>query len=284
MRRRDLWASLGLLLPSLVLMVGIYGVGMAIFLLYSFYHVVAREFITTLTLATYRQFVTDAFTWRVIGETLRLSAVVTAWTVVLGYPAAYAIHKVQHPAVRRWIGVLIFAPLLVSVVVRTYGWMILLSSQGVVNYVLLRLGLAQTPVRLIYNFTGVTIGMVHILLPFMIFSVLSVLGQLPPALKEAAMDLGANRWQTFLRVTLPLTLQGLVAGCQIVFPLALGAFVTPALLGGGRVLVLSRYVFESTIDVNWPLAAVGGIALLVMAMVAVWGFDRLLRGVRYAGA
>jgi putative spermidine/putrescine transport system permease protein len=110
-----------------------------------------------------------------------------------------------------------------------------------------------------------------------VFPIYSTLTRLDPALKEAAEDLGAGWWTTFRRVTLPLSLPGLVAGAQICFTLALGAFVTPAMLGGGRVLVLPLQIYSATSDINWPVAAVGGIVLLLGSMIAVAAFNRLLK-------
>jgi putative spermidine/putrescine transport system permease protein len=166
---------------------------------------------------------------------------------------------------------------MVSVVVRTYGWLILLASQGLVNTTLRRLGLIDEPLRLLFNARGVVISLTHILLPFAIFPIYSVLGRLDLTLKEAARDLGAGWGQTFLRVTLPLTMPGVVAGGLICFTLALSAFVTPQLLGGGRVQVLPLTVYNTTVEINWPEGAVTSVALLVLSMLAVWAVNAALR-------
>lgn len=179
--------------------------------------------------------------------------------------------------------VCLFSPLLISVVVRAYGWMLLLSEPGLVNYALVRLGVLPQPVRMIYNATGVTVSLVHILLPYMIFPVVSVLRQIDPRLKEAARDVGAGRLRTFVAVVLPLSLGGVVAGCQIVFTLAISAFTAPALLGGGRVLVLSRLVFDNVASINWPLGAVEAFVLLAMALVVVFLFTRFGRPLEWRG-
>ena len=120
------------------------------------------------------------------------------------------------------------------------------------------------------------ISLTHVFLPFVVFPIFSSLTRLDPELKEAAEDLGAGWWTTFRRITFPLSLPGVVAGAQICFTLALGAFVTPAMLGGGRVLVLPLQVYNATSEINWPVAAVGGMALLIISMIAVAGFNRLL--------
>jgi putative spermidine/putrescine transport system permease protein len=137
----------------------------------------------------------------------------------------------------------------------------------VVNWVLRTLGIVQQPVPLIFNFTGIIIAMVHILLPFMVFPILSVVGQLGPDLKEAAADLGANRWQAFRRVTLPLTLPGVISGAQIVFTLTVSAFVTPFLMGGGKVQILSGLIYRDMEAVNLGFASAVALLLLVLAAV-----------------
>jgi putative spermidine/putrescine transport system permease protein len=162
-------------------------------------------------------------------------------------------------------------------VVRSYGWIVLLSDQGPVNWLLLRLGIIAEPLTLVFNLIGVVISLTHVFLPFVVFPIFSSLTRIDPALKEAAEDLGATWWTTFRRITFPLSLPGVVAGAQISFTLALGAFVTPAMLGGGRVFVLPLQIYNATSEINWPVAAVGGMALLIISMIAVAGFNRLLK-------
>lgn len=225
----------------------------------------------------YVKFFTDPFFYKIIWNSIKLAGLVTFSSLVLGYPLAYALHRVQSASLRKWMGVIIFSPLVVSVVVRTYGWMILLSEQGVVNWFLISLDLIDEPLKLVFNLTGVIISLTHIFLPFVVFPIYSVMVKLDSSLKEAAADLGAGAWSTFWRVTLPLTLPGVAAAGNICFTLGLGAFVTPALLGGGRLLVLPLNVYQNTLDINWPLAAVGGMALLALSLLAVAGFNWLAR-------
>jgi putative spermidine/putrescine transport system permease protein len=130
---------------------------------------------------------------------------------------------------------------------------------------------------MIFNSTGIIIAMVHILLPFMVFPIISVIGQLTPDFKEAAQDLGANRWQTFQRVTLPLTLPGIVAGAQIVFTLTISAFVTPFLMGGGRVQILSGLIYRDMEAVNLGFAAVVALVLLALAVTILAASNQLVR-------
>ena len=266
-----------LLAPALALLCFVFAAPMAQFMEYSFHRFRRGRLTPDYNLDTYQRFLTDPYYHAIIQDTLTVAASVTVLAVLIGYPLAYAMWKVRSPALQRWLGLLVFSPILVSVVVRSYGWTVLLSDQGPVNWALLRLGLVDRPLTLVFNLTGVLIALSHVFLPFVVFPIFAALSRLDPSLREAASDLGAGWWMTFRRITLPLSLPGVVAGAQICFVLSLGAFVTPALLGGGRVLVLPLQVYAATTDVNWPVAAVGGLVLLLAAILAVLGFNRLLR-------
>jgi putative spermidine/putrescine transport system permease protein len=275
---------LALLAPALVLMAVLYVVPLAVYLVNGFHLFKDGKILPVWTLQTYVNFFADPFTYRVVGASIGLALVVTALAVVIGYPLAYALHtRVRGRAARTALAVILFSPLLVSVVVRTYGWLILLANQGLVNTTLRSLGVIDEPLSLLFNQRGVVISLTHILLPFAIFPVYSVLGRLDATLKEAARDLGAGSWDTFLRVTLPLTMPGVVAGALICFTLALSAFVTPQLLGGGRVQVLPLTVYNSTVEINWPDGAVASLTLLALSVLAVWVLNVALRRMPSAG-
>ncbi|MDR7419872.1 MAG: ABC transporter permease [Armatimonadota bacterium] len=272
--RTTLW----LLAPALVLMAVLYVIPLGVYLINGFHEFRDGRILSVWTLRTYAAYFTDPFSYRVIGTSLRLSLVVTLLAIVIGYPVAYALHtRVKGAAAKTAIALLLFSPLLVSVVVRTYGWLILLAGQGLVNTTLRALGVISEPISLLFNMRGVVISLTHILLPFAIFPIYSVMGRLDPSLKEAARDLGAGWRDTFLHVTLPLTMPGVVAGALICFTLALSAFVTPQLLGGGRVQVLPLAVYNSTVEINWPGGAVAGLSLLIISMAAVRALNALLR-------
>jgi putative spermidine/putrescine transport system permease protein len=269
---------LALLAPALALMAVLYVVPLAVYFVNGFHLFKDGKILPVWTLRTYVNFFADPFTYRVVGASIGLATVVTVLAVVIGYPLAYALHtRVRGHAARTALAVVLFSPLLVSVVVRTYGWLILLANQGLVNTALRSLGIIEDPLSLLFNQRGVVISLTHILLPFAIFPVYSVLGRLDATLKEAARDLGAGWWDTFLRVTLPLTMPGVVAGALICFTLALSAFVTPQLLGGGRVQVLPLTVYNSTVEINWPEGAVASLTLLALSVVAVWILNLALR-------
>jgi putative spermidine/putrescine transport system permease protein len=267
-----------LLAPAMAAMVVLYVIPLGVYFINSFHRFLDGRILPVWTLQTYVEYFTDPFTYKVVGTTLRLSLLVTALSIIIGYPLAYALHtRVRSAAVKGLLALLLFSPLLVSVVVRTYGWMILLAGTGLVNTLLRRLGVIDQPISLLFNMTGVVISLTHILLPFAIFPMYSVMSRLDLSLKEAAHDLGAGWWDTFKHVTLPLTMPGIVAGALICFTLALSAFVTPRLLGGGRVQVMPLMVYNNTVDINWPTGAVSGLVLLLMSIAAVWMLNGLLR-------
>jgi putative spermidine/putrescine transport system permease protein len=173
--------------------------------------------------------------------------------------------------------IVLLLPFWTSLLVRTYAWMVLLQRQGVVNSVLQRLGLIDQPLPLMFNEVGVLIGTTHILLPFMIFPIFSVLKSIDPDLAKAAAGLGAGPVQIFCKVTLPLSLPGVGAGVMIVFISALGYFVTPALLGGGKVTVIAMTVEKLINDfANWELAAALATVLLIATALFIVLYERVL--------
>lgn len=259
----------GLIGPAVAFIVTILLTSLAILLVNSAFHYTGTQVQAIPTFEAYGYFVRDPFYGGVVLQEIRLAAVTTMACLAIGYPAAYAITKIRRPGWVIGAYILVFSPLLTSSIVRAYGWLIILARGGLVNWVLQYLHVASSPVRLIFNFTGVTIALVHVLLPFTVFPILSVLLRLDPALREAAADLGANRLQAFLRVTWPLSFPGVYAAAQLTFILAMNAYVTPQLLGGGRVQVLPLLIYQNISDLNWPLAAVEAIALIALVWVII---------------
>ena len=259
----------GLIGPAVVFVLTILVTALGILLVNSMFHYTGTRVQAIPTFEAYHRFFTDPFYANVILQEIRLAVVSTVACLVIGYPTAYAITKIRRPGWVIFAYILIFSPLLTSSIVRAYGWLIILARGGLVNWALLHLHLASAPIRLIFNFTGVAIALVHVLLPFTVFPILSVLLRMDPALREAAADLGANRLQAFLRVTWPLSFPGLYAAAQLTFILAMNAYVTPQLLGGGRVQVLPLLIYQNISDLNWPLAAVEAIALIALVWAII---------------
>ena len=200
--------------------------------------------------------------------TVRIAAVTTVACLLLGYPIAYLLATTT----RGWrmIGFLfILFPFWTSVLVRTYAWMVLLGRNGIINKLLLSAGLIEQPLPLMYNFTGVLIGMVHVLLPYMILPLYAALRRVDPSLVQAADGLGAPRWRVFWRIHLPLTLNGIAAGTILVFVLSLGFFITPALLGGGKVMMIAVLIQQQVGEVlDWNFAAALSGLLLAVTVLA----------------
>ena len=230
-----------------------------------------------LTLAAYRKFLADSFYLRIGLNTLILGAAVTGISLVLGYPMAYVLARTRS----RWKELMLFliiAPLMVSIIMRTFGWLVILGRKGLVNAVLAAWGLTDRPVLLLFNWTGVLIGLVHVLLPFMILSIASVLEKLDESLEDAALVLGASRWQAFRMVVLPLSIEGIAAGCILVSTLTIGSFVTVLLMGGPGTVVMPLLIYQQvTVVFERHFAGAIGTLLLILSFAAVYAQTRFLK-------
>jgi len=229
------------------------------------------------TLATWAKMVTDSFYAELIVNSVSVSLGITLLTLVCSYPIALYLHR----STGTWktiLLVLVISPLLTSAVVRTYGWIAILSDSGLVNNALGALGLP--PQRMMFNLTGVTIGLTEILMPYMILALLAGFGRLDPRIEEAASTLGAPPFTIFRRIILPLTLPGIALGCLLCFVLAVSSFITPKLLGGGRVFLLATEIYDQAIvTLNWPLASTLSILVLVIFGGALVLYTRALRAI-----
>lgn len=229
------------------------------------------------TSANYSAALFDPFYWRVAWNTLVLGASVAFFAVILSYPIALFLSRTQS-RFRGILTALAVAPLLTSSVVRTYGWMVILGDKGVINSTLQALSLTDGVVRLANNSFGATVALIEILMPYAILAMLSGFGRLNAQLEEAAAMLGANRIKVFTRIILPLSLPGVLTAALLVFVLAISSFVTPRLMGGGRVFVLGTEVFnEATVTLNWPLAAALSVVLLILFSSIILLYQRALR-------
>ena len=216
----------------------------------------------------YSRIFTDGYYLLVILQTILLGFAVTIGCLVLGYPLGMAIAR----AGGRLRAVMMFAvvaPLLVNVVVRSFGWMVILGNQGVVNWILSALGL--TPVELMYTWWGICIALVHVLLPFMALSIASVLEGIDPRLDEAAKVLGANGLDALRFIVLPLSFEGVITGSILVFTAAVGSFVTIMLLGNASTMVLPLLIYQQlTVASDWAFAAAMGATLLILVATLLW--------------
>jgi putative spermidine/putrescine transport system permease protein len=231
----------------------------------------------------YARFFSDSYYLSVLADTLWLGVITTVAALLLGYPLAYHLALTRS----RWkplLIVFILSPLLVGIVIRCYGWMILLADRGLINSTLVEHGWIARPLPLMYNRFGVVVALVHVFLPFMVLSLTGVLKRIDPHLLEASQTLGASRRRAFFEVTLPLSLPGILAGSLLVFSLAISSFVVPILLGGFKVHVLPMVVYEQVLSVfDWPFGAANALVLLVISvgLIAVYikVTERALRGI-----
>jgi ABC-type spermidine/putrescine transport system permease subunit I len=273
MSARSTWRQAGLLVgPALLLLVAVY--------LYP----LGRLFVLSVGgggpggagLEAYRRLAESSVYIDVLLRTTRISVVVTLVCLLAAYPVAYVMTRVG-PAWLRVLMVFVLLPLWTSILVRTYAWMVLLQANGVLNNVLRWLRVIDEPLRLMYNETGVVIGMAQVLLPFAILPLYASLRSIDPRLSRAAQSMGAGPWRRFYSLTLPLSMPGMATAALLVFVQGLGFFITPALLGGSRVITLAMVIETQVVDLlDWSLASAAAMVLLVLTAALVVGFDRLV--------
>ncbi|RVQ55067.1 ABC transporter permease [Sinorhizobium meliloti] len=263
-----------LTLPALVLLVLFFVVPVVILLTRSVTEPVPG-------LGNYVELLGSSTYLRIFTNTFLVSGLVTVVSLLIGFPVAWALAVMPGRAAS-----IVFAILLLSMwtnlLARTYAWMVLLQRTGVINKVLIGLGLIDKPLPLVNNLTGVTIGMTYIMLPFIILPLYGVIKKIDPAILQAAALCGANRWQSLVRVLLPLAMPGMAAGALMVFVMSLGYFVTPALLGGTANMMLAELIAQFVQSlVNWGMGGAAALVLLVvtLALYAVqlrfFGTDRM---------
>jgi spermidine/putrescine transport system permease protein len=220
----------------------------------------------------------DPLYLRVLLFSLRVAVIATVVALLIGYPAAYLIATLP----RRWrtpVLVLVILPFWTSLLIRTYAWIVLLSPKGLINTGLIGLGLIRQPLPLLYDEFAIILGLVYGYLPLMILPIFSSIERLHPELREASSDLGATAFRTFLKVTLPLTLPGIAAGCIFVFVPSLGNFIVPDLLGGGKSIMIGNLIQAQFLKArDWPFGAVLSLILIglmgALLFIQAWLLDR----------
>lgn len=227
------------------------------------------------SLAQYSEFFGDSVNLKVLKDTVLLGIQVTLGCLILGYPVAY----VYANAPARWKGILTFLillPLLTSAVVRTFGWVVILGKQGLVNSFLQNLGLIGEPIKLLFTHHGVAIAMTQIQLPLMILPIAASLSQVDPRLAAASTSLGGGAWRTFWKIIFPLTLPGVISGCLLVFAITVSSFVTPSIIGGGQVMYMPTLIYQQAVVLlNGPFAAAVSAILLTVVLAVVFGLNAL---------
>jgi putative spermidine/putrescine transport system permease protein len=231
----------------------------------------------TFTWRHYNRLVDSDLYFDALVATMRIGAITTIIALLIGYPLAHWMARMHSRVGHALLLMAVIAPLLTGIVVRTFAWMTVLGDRGVINTTLRWLGLAEKPLPLMYNEFGVVIGLVHIYVPFMVLTLVGVIGRIDRTLEEAARGLGASRFRTFLEVTLPLSLPGILAGSLLVFALAISAYVTPVLLGGNNVLTLPMLIYQQvSASFNLGFAGALGVVLLAVSLALVFAYNTIL--------
>jgi putative spermidine/putrescine transport system permease protein len=263
-------SGFGLLSPSLMLLLAAFLAPLAFLVPVSFRpYVPGRGIGEGFTGEHYVRFFTDLYYLEIFGRTILLGAIVTTMTLMVGYPLAYFLARTKSRW-RSWLTILVVFPLLLNLVVRTFGWIALLANRGLINETLSAVGLIEGPLRLMFNFTGLLIGLTHIFLPFMVLLLVSAIQTIDRSVEEAARVLGASWSETFLKVTLPLSTPGILSGSILVFVLTISALVTPRLLGGPTYKVMSTLIYEQFMSLlNWPRGSAMATILTVVAIAII---------------
>ena len=215
--------------------------------------------------ADFTEFFTDPFYLDILWTTIRVSLVSTAVSLLLGYPTAYYMARTTSRLKQAMVIVILF-PFLVSAVVRSYGWMVILGTNGLLNQLLLGLGLISEPLKLLNTEAAVIIGMIHLLIPYMILSLVGVLQSIDPNVEYAAYSLGASPLTTFRKVVFPLSTPGIISGCVLVFTMSMTSYVTPKLLGGSKFRMMATMVVQE-INVNFDWGAASAISYILLAVI-----------------
>ncbi len=228
------------------------------------------------TLANYAAVLGDEYYYGIFWRTFWIAGLTTLICLAIGAPEAYVLSRMGDPW-RSIFLLVVLAPLLVSVVVRAFGWSMLLGPQGVFNQALRAIGLE--PVRILYTETAVVIALVHVMLPFMVIPVWTSLQKLDPGVENAALSLSASHFTTLRRIVLPQVLPGILSGSLIVFGLSASAFAIPGLLGGRRLKMVATVVYDEYLhELNWPLGAAVALILLLANLAVMLSYNRVLEG------
>jgi len=271
--------------PALLFYVGLFMIPLIMTFMLSFYSFDINRggILPGFSLANYAEVLADSYFHRIFIRTFLLSILVTFFCVLLGTPEAYILHRMSS----RWKSLCMLAilgPLLVSVVVRTLGWAILIGSDGIINRTLLAIGLIDAPVKLMFTMTGLVIALVHVLIPFMVLSVWASLQKLDSMVESAGQSLGATPFIVLRRIVIPQIMPGVLSGSLIVFALTASAFATPSILGGRRLKVVATTAYDEYLGtLNWPLGAAIAVLLLIANVIIITGYNKFIE-YKYAQA
>ncbi|EPN48278.1 ABC transporter permease [Pseudomonas syringae pv. actinidiae ICMP 18807] len=271
---RGYWLSA----PALALYIGLLVLPLGLTLLLSFnvfdYQVGVKS--DAYTLANYTAVLTDSYFYEIFLRTFWISALVTLLCVLIGVPEAYILSRMGAPW-RSIFLILILTPLLISVVVRAFGWSLLLGADGLINQAIQFMG--GRPMKLLYTPFAVIIALVHVMLPFMIIPVWTSLQKLDPTAEQAALSLGASQAKVMRLIVLPQVMPGVLSGSLIVFGLAASSFAIPGLLGGRRLKMVATVIYDQYLsELNWPMGATLAVALLLVNLLVMLSWNRMIEG------
>ena len=212
---------------------------------------------------------------KVFWNSIVVAFITTLFTLVFGYPFAYFATKIKKYKII--IMLLIMAPFLTNSLIRTYGWIVILSTNGIINHVLLITGIIKEPLKMLYSYGAVMIGMIYTMFPFMVLPLYNSIDKMDKAYIEAAKDLGASRLKTFITVTVPLTMPGIVAGCILVFVPSVGLFFIPDLMGGSNVMLIGNLIENQFMEANdWPFGAALSIVMIFISLILILVYIKMV--------
>lgn len=276
-----------LLTPALLLTAFLLVVPVGFLFRYSLYQTdISNEISSSATLVNFTKVFGDTFYLSILGKTLLLSFTVTVLALLIGLPLAVYIWRASR-RLKLPFTVLVLSPLLVSIVVSSYGWIVILGTRGIVNNLLLSFGLISEPAKLLYTNAAIVIGLTHLVIPFMVLPILSNLERIESALPEAAATLGASPLRVWSEVLLPLLVPGIAAGTNIVFALAMSAYVTPAVLGPSGPNFITTLIYQHFVALyDWPTGSALAVILfaLSMAVIAIYSVALSRLGLRTLGS
>jgi len=261
MKKRRIWALL--LVPGLALIV--------LFLVVPILRVILPSFAPEgrLSLSLYKDFLTDSFYLGILGRTVRVSLITCLICIVLGLPVSYYISRMQAGRKGVMIALATF-PLLTNTVVRAFAWIVILGQEGIINKLMMSVGLISEPLRMLFTEGAIVVGSVYLFLPIMLTSLVSVMENIGEEVQEAALSLGANRFVSFMRIVVPLSMPGIIVGSVLVFTGTASAYSTPLMLGGNRNMMLSTLVYQQAMLLNnWDAASVISALMIVISYAVV---------------
>lgn len=276
--RRPYWLSA----PGLVLFVSMLGTPLLLTFLLSFYGFDFTKGIQPgFSFGNYIEVLGDSYFHKIFGRTFAIALTVTVISVLLGTPEAYILSRMRKPWKSIFL-IVILGPLLISVIVRTLGWALLIGGQGMISKLLQALYITDGPFSLMFTTTGMIIALVHVLVPFMVLAVWTSIQRIDPQIEDAALTLGASKFTVLRRIVLPQIMPGVLSGSLIVFALTASAFATPSIIGGRRLKVVATTAYDEYLNtLNWPLGAAIALLLLVANIAVIMSYNRFIER-RYA--